>query len=825
MTLIGMNLAPVSYYGTEDPFVDRMKTSSAWAGKDASGTDVTSSLQVDSNGYVINPGDYANLHVAVNVDLKSAAPIDEYVLTYSGTATVSITSGNIVSQTAGKVVFDYTGGDNAPYVLLNFTGMSDSNPLSNIHVVRSDQVSLFDAGEIFNPDFVAKVSQWGVVRFMDWGKTNGSAAGTWDTRGHLTDASWTTAFDGVPLEAKVQLANEAHVDMWINIPTKADDTYVTNELTYIRDNLDPGLKVHVEYSNEVWNTGFAANGYAKAQATALWGTATGGGDANFYYGYRSAQIASIAHQVFGDQSASRLVDVIAGQAVNTNVLSHILSGIAKAGLGSAASLFQDYAIAPYFGGELTSAASNAADHATVLGWANSGAAGLDAAFHELEYGGSLSSNQSLAVVAAAITSSAAAANAAGLGLAAYEGGASMPSFPYPTAEQATITAFFGALMNDPRMGDLYTTLVHDLETAGATSFAAFNDVGGNSVWGYWGALDSIYDSDSPRYDALLAAATAANATAHPSAAVAGLALASLSTGGVITGQDGNDTITAGSGSDTIDGGAGNDSIMGSSGTVDAHGALIESDYYFGGAGNDTIVGGVGNDHIYGNEMTAIAGSVDGADSLSGGAGNDYIQGNAGADTIDGGDGNDRLYGGADNDSITGGNGNDYLQGNKGDDTLDGGAGNDTIHGGAGNDRIYGGDGNDSLYGDGGIDTMTGGAGSDVFVFTGTNAAFATSGSAAFVTDEITDFTSGSDKIALDFHPEQLLAGTSASVSAAMSLAAQLLQAHAGHDDVAAVTVGSDTYLFYDSTGLGGALDSAIKLDGLQATSLSVADFV
>ena len=43
--------------------------------------------------------------------------------------------------------------------------------------------------------------------------------------------------------------------------------------------------------------------------------------------------------------------------------------------------------------------------------------------------------------------------------------------------------------------------------------------------------------------------------------------------------------------------------------------------------------------------------------------------------------------------------------------------------------------------------------------------------------------------------------------------------------VAAVTVGSDTYLFWDADGTGGAPDSAIKVDHVNAVSFSVADFI
>jgi serralysin len=291
----------------------------------------------------------------------------------------------------------------------------------------------------------------------------------------------------------------------------------------------------------------------------------------------------------------------------------------------------------------------------------------------------------------------------------------------------------------------------------------------------------------------------------------------------LRGGGGNDQLDGGSGSDLLDGGDGDDRILGSPG-IGPTGSAHESDYYMGGAGADTITGGPGNDHIYGNEHGSIAGSADGADSLSGGDGNDYIQGNAGADTLDGGAGNDNLYGGADADLISGGTGNDHLQGNKGTDQLSGGAGDDTIRGGADNDTLDGGDGNDRLQGDAGLDRLTGGAGNDMFVFGANDAIVATSGPAAFATDHVVDFGNGLDRIALPFHVAEIVIGTAGSADAAYATASAMLAVHPGMADVAAIGVGADTILFYQTSGAGGTPDSAITLDNFTAITVTTADF-
>jgi len=861
-----MNLEGVTYWSTEEPFIDRIHTAQPWGAKDFNGTDITSTLSRDQNGDFTNISGVRTLYLSVGVDPVGAAPTDEYVLTWDGTAKVSITGSTIVSSSANKIVFDYTNTKDIPSVYIQFSNLDPNHPVDNPHLIRADQVDEFNAGEIFNPDFVSKVSQWGMVRFMDWGDTNASGAVDWSTRNTLSNTFWgsysSAQPNGVPIEAMVKLANEAHVDMWYNVPTQAGDAYVTKALTYIRDNLDPSLKVHVEYSNEVWNGMFAANGYAKTQATALWGTNVAANhQVNVYYGYRSSQIAEIAHQVFTGSHAGQVEDVLAGQSGNTQMMSDWLNGMAKTGYtGSVSSLFKEYAIAPYFGHEMgTSVAS--ADLQTILGWAKGGAAGLDAAFHEMEFGGSLTQDYSLAHTILNIQLSGKVATANGLDFATYEGGTSLSTARWAAADKATVQDLFNRMFADPRMGALYDKEIAAFKAAGGDLFSNYIDTGLPSDSGTWGALTSIYSDGSARYDAWLSAgvggttsntATDSGTTALGNGTPTNTATTGTGTGGTgtggatasdgtppiaasghITGTAGNDHLLASDQNDTVDGAAGDDVITGSSSSTDNHGHYIEADIYMGGAGSDTIVGGDGNDHIYGNEMSSVAGTVDGADSISGGAGMDYIQGNAGNDTIDGGLGSDRIYGGADNDSLMGGEGNDYLQGNKGNDILSGGAGNDVVHGGAdddmvrgdtGNDQLFGDAGNDTLIGGAGTDTMTGGAGFDTFVFNGHDASFLTTGSTAWATDEVTDFVHGADKFEFDFHPVQVLAGSAATASAAITLANSLVSSHAGEADVAAVTVGGDTYLFWDAAGPGGAVDSAVKVDHLQG-GFTLADFV
>ena len=847
MATLGMNLAPVNYWSTQEPFIDRFMTSSQWTATNSSGGTLKGiTVQVDAQGNPLGvPAGAGAIGASFAIDPMLASPIDQYVLTYEGTLdSIRLNNSKIISSEPGRIVFEVTKST-AESIFMLVKGMSETDPIHDVHVVRADQVALFDAGEIFNPTFLENSSDWGVLRFMFWGNTIDSKDVSWSTRAKLDDASWSNSVspDGVPIEVMVRLANEAHSDMWYSVPTKADDEYVQNALTLIRDSLDPSLKLHIEYSNEVWNWAFDTAKYARVEANELWATGPGDVPGGWmqYYGYRSAQVMSIAEEVFGAETDDRVVGLLATQATNPRLTPYIIRGVERAGVGTVDELFSDYAITTYFGAHLGS--SDAGDMAKVLSWARSGEAGMAAAFQELEYGGGLTRDSSLEDLLETYAEQGALATQYGLNLVAYEGGVHMTASVFSGTDRDEVIAMFNRMTSDPRMGQLYARMASDFVAAGGTELVVFQDVGvSNGIYNSFGLFDTIYDASSARYDALLDWKTendfepvegkgSQNTMRALADTVAGVMVGAVHH---VTGLGGNDVLSGSSSTDMVDGGAGNDLIRGSSGTV-VGGALSEADFYMGGAGADTIVGGSGNDHIYGNLISSVAGAVDGADMLFGGGGNDYVQGNAGADTIDGGTGNDRLYGGAGDDVILGGAGVDYLQGNKGRDLLSGGADRDNVRGGADDDTLSGDAGDDTLSGDAGqdmliggtgLDVLTGGPGADVFAFYAKDATFATTGANAYVMDEVTDFTDGSDRIYLpNVAVANVVQGSAATVAAAKVWADQALVAHSGEIYVAAVSVGSDTYMFYDMDGVGGAIDSGIKFGNIQATAFTTADFV
>lgn len=698
---IGMNLNELSYYGNQFPFLDRFKTSSNWVARDSKYAPVNGP-KLDANGYPTALAAGAmNMYTMLELDPAALDMSDVYVMRYTGDASFTFLYSKIISQKPGEIVFKYSGTGQEQ--LTNWW-VDPANPITSINIVRQDQLALFDSGEIFNPAFLEKVEPFSTLRYMDWSNTNNSNVVNWSDRTTATSASYSANGNtsSAPIEIQVALANKSRTDMWINIPTQASDDYVAKTLAYVHDHLDAGLKVQIEYSNEVWNWQFSQSHYALSMGDQLFGKdANGDGviDSNNpaehvndgwvqFYGYRSAQIAAIAKSVFKDDP-TRARTVLATQTGYRGLEPSIFAGVQR--VGNVSTLFDDYAITNYFN-------LGAVDEKTILGWARAGSDGLTAGFAAIMNDiVSLKSNVDYQAKVAAKW---------GLDLVSYEAGVHTTSYQYSAEAQPEIQAFLEKLGKDPRMATAYQQAVADFSAAGGKLLNAFNNVGYDSKWGEWGALTSTYDTGSVKYDALVALAKAGKTATAPTDTVFSADrmdvattlgryaldattrnLAFAGTGAFVgTGNALDNVIVGGASKNTLSGGAGQDRLVGGA----------DADYLDGGTGADTMLGGAGND-IYivddaGDVVTELAGGgtdevrttlasyklADNVENLTyTGTAAFNGTGNALDNVISGGNYGTLLSGGAGNDTLIGGNGDDTLDGGTGADRMTGGAGNDT----------------------------------------------------------------------------------------------------------------------------------------------------
>lgn len=522
---VGMNLAENVYWGKNASFIDRFKFASAWVGTDAAGKRIPAdAITTDADGYPLTmPAGAREISTAIQLDPLAQPVSHRYILSWAGTATFRLAGARVVKTQPGRITFDFTRADGESWIQVNISALDARDHPRGMHVVREDQQARFAAGEVFNPAFLQKVSGWSTLRMMDWLDTNSSAPVEWAKRPTLASMSW--GAHGVPLEIAVRLANETHTNLWLNVPTLADDDYVRRMAELVKAQLNPGRKAYFEYSNEVWNWAFRASHIAQDKGNLLWGKdANGDGkiDGNdkaenygpgwlTWYGLRSAQVASVVKHVFPGADRARVMTILSSQTGWTDTSTMVLEGVSRAKLGTTAQLFDAFAITTYFGNDLGRQRAGP-ELQTLLGWARGGEAGMAAAFAHLRSGGGLPNGLPVSNLHKFYEFYAKLAADNKLKLVAYEGGAHLTAQAIPRDQSAEIVDFIKRLENDPRMGDLYKQMVADFGAAGGSELVVYNDIGGPSVFGYWGVLDSVYQDSSPRYDALKAAADRARAT-------------------------------------------------------------------------------------------------------------------------------------------------------------------------------------------------------------------------------------------------------------------------------------------------------------------------
>ena len=108
---------------------------------------------------------------------------------------------------------------------VTFSGMDRNNPPHNIRLCEETQHQL-DVGEIFNPDWLAKIREAsGIIRFMDWQGTNSNIAtlrfsdiadANFCSYGAYTSKPFVKG--GMPLRLISSLANQVSSHPWVCIP-------------------------------------------------------------------------------------------------------------------------------------------------------------------------------------------------------------------------------------------------------------------------------------------------------------------------------------------------------------------------------------------------------------------------------------------------------------------------------------------------------------------------------------------------------------------------------------------------------------------------------
>jgi hypothetical protein len=507
-----MNLQPVSYFSSELPFLNVFKEAGVWITHGAQyDTGEEKYLKLDADGWPTtltavndsNSQQFTSVGVLLLRNLPQTVngyyPAGQYVVLYDGQGTLSYTfDAALVSSSPGRDVINvatptYDGGIDLRITATdpNHTG----NYLRNIRMVKAENEALLNAGQVFSPRFLGLLRNFRALRFMDWFGTNGNTLASWSNRPLRSNAFWGTS-KGVPIEVAIQLANTVSADAWLNVPVMADNNYMTQMATLVYNLLGTSQKAYVEFSNEVWNTGFSQNSYAIAQGQAMFPTATNkwyAGDE--WYGMRVAQMADIWYGVYGSSAFnSRVVVVMAGQAANTDVLKQELNTPDWKGAGNGPAANHHIgaaAIAPYF-----FATPSTADLAKMLAAPDGGLSDIFGTVHSQSGFTSIPDGGQLGRSNGWISSHNSLLSAYKIPLVAYEGGQSLQAFPTIPAGSPQLNLLIQA-NRDARMGTAYTDYLNGWKSSGGTLFMHFNDSFPASQYGEWGALESVMQTTNP----------------------------------------------------------------------------------------------------------------------------------------------------------------------------------------------------------------------------------------------------------------------------------------------------------------------------------------
>lgn len=580
---VSFNLNGVTDYSTQMPFLDIAKTMRPWIGHEAgkwggmSLEDLEAGGYLDANGWVteIPEGlDSVGSTWAWNGQDAVESRAGVYVLTYEGEGEIQIQGHvQVLAQEPGQIVFENPTGGSMSFKITETDPSGTGEYIRDISVVREDHLSLYEAGAIFNPDWVDLISDSREFRFMDWMETNNSDIKSWDDRPQTSSATWS---EGVPVEVMVQLANEAGVDPWFNMPHMADDEYVRQFAEYVRDNLDPNLTARVEYSNEIWNFAFEQTHWMKEQAASEWGDTSGAAYLDYQI-MRATQVGLIWEDVFSQVvEAPALINVLGVQTVNEWSAERLLTGSVwqasdPDGFVDPATVFDELAVTTYFGSKIVAQETTRLELIAAIedpkvdenAWLTEKLMDPD-------------QRSSIPDILNELQQMKAVADKYGLDMVAYEGGQHVHhSFAVGglTTEQVdALTQFFTDYVRSPDMAMLYEELWSVWAQVSDGAFMQFGDVGTPGKYGSWAILSDL-DDTNPRADFLFDQMENAtpwwdaqsNAAYLQGVTRTGTDAADVMIGtdeeDYLTGSGGNDKFIVGGGNDGINGGDGVDSLL------------------------------------------------------------------------------------------------------------------------------------------------------------------------------------------------------------------------------------------------------------------------
>jgi hypothetical protein len=467
----------VTYWSSEIVFVDLFKHSQTFKSQ-ASDANYGQGgpLDLTETGWVRSLG--ADGQFADSIILsqpKLGYPGGVYTCLYDGQGKIAFAYGTqVVEERPGQIRVNVKAEQNL--LTLRVTETNPADPVRNIRVILPGFEDTYKDAP-FHPEFLKRWEKFKVLRFMDLQCTNNSGQVNWSDR-PTPDMQTQGSEAGVALEYLIQLANTLDADPWFCMPHQATDDYVRPFARMVKAQLDPNLKVYIEYSNECWNGIFGQARYCRDKGKTL-----GLSDNDFqaqlrYYSRRSVEIFKIWEEVF--TGTDRLVRVLAAQSANPWTSGQVID------FEEAYKHADVLAVAPYFGNALGDPKTqNEVAQMTVDQVLDKCAAHIK-------------ENDKT------IAEQARVAKERGLRLVAYEAGQHLVG--YSGAENnKPLEDLFHAANRHPRMKDLYLDYLNGWRQSGGTLAVMFSSTSTWSKWGSWGLIEHHGQptAEAPKYQAVI----------------------------------------------------------------------------------------------------------------------------------------------------------------------------------------------------------------------------------------------------------------------------------------------------------------------------------
>ena len=484
---IGVNLSGIHDYSSQWMFVDAMKQCRPWIVQPQAGSPWsvdTVTIPQRPDGYptqvpIVQGTDSFIVHTLLLRELEHLYPSGDYTLIFEGTGEIQVNfdAGNHTFTTPGiPHTFTVTPSSGGIHLTLHRSDVND--PIHNIRVIMPGYLNTYET-QPFYPDFLEFLKPFQVFRFMDPLQTNGNLIEIPQDRSTPEFYTQNSKENGgLAIEHIAQLCNLTETDPWINLPHKASDDYVEAVAQVLKDSLDPGRTVYIEYGNEHWNTAYPFNiAYSHCRDSGL---ALGFSSNDFqaalrYSAYRSLQIFEIFEDVFGGDQ--QLVKILASQGANDWTGLQMLEIIEDSVWNPTGIEVDAIAIAPYFGGSIPDALGNA---------------GLVNTISVAEILDSVEAQMPLTTTQW-VSDYTALADSFGVDLFAYEGGQHLVGGQF--INDTTLTRKLIEVNRHPRMRSIYCDYYDVWYGLGGDLFCAFSFMSTPSKYGSWGLLEHM-DQDT-----------------------------------------------------------------------------------------------------------------------------------------------------------------------------------------------------------------------------------------------------------------------------------------------------------------------------------------